>query len=111
MASAHLEGDSFVGSKAQEYRGLMKLRYPIEHGIVEHWDDMELIWDHVYKEELKTPSEEVRPAGQNACPLLHRELTQAGTSLPVFPWIAPAAAYGGAAEPEAQPGAGRAHPL
>lgn len=54
-----LEGDVFIGRKAEEYRGLLKIRYPLEHGIVTDWDDMERIWQHVYSEELKTMSEEV----------------------------------------------------
>ncbi|KAI9797561.1 MAG: Actin-like protein [Candelina submexicana] len=53
-----LEGDVFIGQRAQELRGLLKIRYPLEHGIVTDWDDMEKIWDFVYKEELKTQSEE-----------------------------------------------------
>lgn len=53
-----LEGDTFIGAKAQELRGLLKIRYPLEHGIVTDWDDMERIWQHVYTEELKTLSEE-----------------------------------------------------
>lgn len=54
-----LEGDVFIGSKAQELRGLLKIRYPLEHGIVTDWEDMELIWQHVYAQELKTLSEDV----------------------------------------------------
>ncbi|KAI4151153.1 MAG: hypothetical protein LQ340_003674 [Diploschistes diacapsis] len=53
-----LEGDVFIGQKAQELRGLLKIRYPLEHGIVTDWDDMERIWQYVYTEELKTLSEE-----------------------------------------------------
>ncbi|KAL9000865.1 MAG: hypothetical protein Q9169_000620 [Polycauliona sp. 2 TL-2023] len=53
-----LEGDIFIGSRAQELRGLLKIRYPLEHGIVTDWDDMERIWQYVYTEELKTLSEE-----------------------------------------------------
>lgn len=53
-----LEGDVFIGQKAQELRGLLKIRYPLEHGIVTDWDDMERIWKHVYQEELRTVSEE-----------------------------------------------------
>ena len=55
-----LEGDVFIGQRAQELRGLLKIRYPLEHGIVTDWDDMERIWQFVYTEELKTLSEEVR---------------------------------------------------
>ncbi|KAK4626164.1 Actin-like protein [Fulvia fulva] len=53
-----LEGDLFIGNRAQELRGLLKIRYPLEHGIVTDWDDMEKIWQHIYTDELKTLSEE-----------------------------------------------------
>ena len=58
MAGA-VEGDTFIGKRAQELRGLLKIKYPMEHGIVTDWDDMERIWQHVYTEELKILSEEV----------------------------------------------------
>ncbi|KAJ1676634.1 centractin- actin- protein of the dynactin complex, partial [Spiromyces aspiralis] len=57
MAGA-VEGDYFIGRKAEELRGLLKIKYPIEHGIVTDWDDMEKIWSHIYSEELRTLSEE-----------------------------------------------------
>ena len=53
-----LEGDVFIGPRAQELRGLLKIRYPLEHGIVTDWDDMEKIWTYIYEQELKTLSEE-----------------------------------------------------
>ncbi|KAH6641658.1 actin family [Chaetomium tenue] len=53
-----LEGEVFVGEKAAaELRGLLKIRYPLEHGIVTDWDDMEKIWSHVYSE-LKCDAEQ-----------------------------------------------------
>jgi centractin len=57
MAGA-LEGDTFIGNSVQTYRGLLKIKYPLEHGIVTNWDDMERIWQHVYTDELKILSEE-----------------------------------------------------
>ncbi|RKP10874.1 actin-related protein [Thamnocephalis sphaerospora] len=57
MANA-VEGDNFIGRRVEELRGLLKIKYPLEHGIVTDWDDMERIWQHVYSEELKTLSEE-----------------------------------------------------
>ncbi|KAF8640926.1 hypothetical protein AX17_000573 [Amanita inopinata Kibby_2008] len=53
-----LEGDVFIGRRAQEFRGLLKIKYPMEHGIVTDWDDMERIWNWIYTEELGTLSEE-----------------------------------------------------
>lgn len=47
MAGA-LEGDLFVGPKAEEFRGLLNIRYPMEHGIVTDWNDMERIWTYIY---------------------------------------------------------------
>ncbi|CAO1376788.1 unnamed protein product [Diamesa serratosioi] len=58
MAGA-LEGDLFVGPKAEDHRGLLSIRYPMEHGIINDWNDMERIWTHIYsKDELSTFSEE-----------------------------------------------------
>ena len=62
MAGA-LEGDVFIGPQAQQYRGLFKINYPLEHGIVTDWDDMERIWQYVYNEGLKTMSEDVSQTG------------------------------------------------
>lgn len=53
-----LEGETFIGPRAQELRGLLKIRYPLEHGIVTDWEDMERIWQYVYEQELKTLSED-----------------------------------------------------
>jgi centractin len=58
MAGAR-EGDVFIGPMAQDLRGLLKINYPLEHGIVTDWDDMERIWQYVYQEGLKTLSEDV----------------------------------------------------
>jgi centractin len=59
MAGA-LKGDIFIGAQAQgEVRGLLKINYPLEHGIVTDWDDMERIWQYVYADGLKTLSEDV----------------------------------------------------
>lgn len=44
----------------QEHRGLLAIRYPMEHGVVRDWNDMERIWQYVYsKDQLQTFSEEV----------------------------------------------------
>uniref|UniRef100_A0A915CP08 Uncharacterized protein n=1 Tax=Ditylenchus dipsaci TaxID=166011 RepID=A0A915CP08_9BILA len=43
MAGA-LEGDVFIGPKAEEYRGLLSLKYPMEHSVVTDWNDMERAW-------------------------------------------------------------------
>lgn len=52
-----VEGDRFIGPKCEEHRGLLSLKYPIEHGIVENWDDMEHIWKYLYtKEQLGAKS-------------------------------------------------------
>lgn len=52
------ERDEYIGAVVQEHRGLLKLNYPLEHGVVEDWGDMEKVWAYLYSDELNIKSEE-----------------------------------------------------
>ncbi|XP_053550166.1 uncharacterized protein LOC128641657 [Bombina bombina] len=58
----------YVGEEAQVKRGILNLNYPIEHGIVTSWDDMEKIWKYMYDCELHLNSSE-RPVLLTEAPL------------------------------------------
>merc|ERR1719147_106439 len=57
--------DAYVGDEAQSKRGILSLVYPIEHGIITNWDDMEKVWHHTFNNELRISPDE--------SPILHSE--------------------------------------
>ena len=50
--------DKYCGNEAISKRGVLSLRFPIEHGIVNNWNDMETLWRHTFYEELRVSPEE-----------------------------------------------------
>lgn len=51
------KGVQYVGEEAISNRDILTLKYPIEHGIVTNWDDMEKLWEYAF-EQLGVNSEE-----------------------------------------------------
>ena len=50
--------DCFVGDEAQAKRGVLVLKYPVQHGVISNWDDMEKVWHHTFFNELRANPEE-----------------------------------------------------
>ncbi|XP_006018792.1 actin-related protein T3 [Alligator sinensis] len=48
----------YIGDEAQAKRGILSIRYPVEHGIVTSWADMEAVWKNVYDNDLKIAASE-----------------------------------------------------
>ncbi|CAI5782834.1 Hypothetical predicted protein [Podarcis lilfordi] len=69
--------DYYIGEKAFSKNGAGLLNYPVERGVITSWDDMEKLWKHIYKQELKVKANE-RPvllSEPPLNPLLNRERT------------------------------------
>jgi actin len=48
----------YVGEEAMQLRGVLKLMYPVEHGIIEDWTAMEKIWHYMFYTDMRIdPSE------------------------------------------------------
>lgn len=45
--------EKYVGAEAYSKRSILNLNYPIEHGIVKNWEDMEKLWHHTFFNELR----------------------------------------------------------
>lgn len=43
------ETEVYLGKKLEENVDKLKLKCPIEHGVVKNWEDMELLWNNVYE--------------------------------------------------------------
>ncbi|KAF7694686.1 actin [Cucumispora dikerogammari] len=48
----------YVGTEAQDKRGLLTIKYPVKNGIIEDWEGMTKIWRHAFTNELRVKSEE-----------------------------------------------------
>jgi len=57
VMAGSVEGQYFIGKKAEDLRGLLRIKYPMEHGIVDDWTDMENIWQYAYSEMRCQPEE------------------------------------------------------
>jgi len=70
MSGGELDGNLLVGDKANQYRGILKLTYPIKHGVVgangtkqskqQDWGDMQKLWEYSLSE-LQVQSTEQHP--------------------------------------------------
>jgi len=48
----------YIGDEAQKMRGVLKLSYPIESGIVTDWGQMEKVWEYCFSNELRVDPNE-----------------------------------------------------
>ncbi|CAL8068464.1 unnamed protein product [Orchesella dallaii] len=59
IPSADKAGGLSIGNNAiTSLESTIKLKYPMENGVVTNWDDMEAVWAHLFQNELKVKPEE-----------------------------------------------------
>ena len=42
-----------VGHETEKKKDFLNLNFPMEHGIITEWDNMEKVWKHTFEKELK----------------------------------------------------------
>jgi centractin len=57
MVATTSDQNIFIGEQTEKFRGVLKINYPIKHGIITDWKDMELLWRHVYEKLNVSPKE------------------------------------------------------
>lgn len=50
--------DFFMGEEAIAKKGVLSLSYPVEHGVVKDWGDMEKVWHYTFYDALRVNPEE-----------------------------------------------------
>lgn len=50
--------EHFMGEEALARKGVLSLTYPLEHGVVRNWEDMEKVWHHIFFDALRVNPEE-----------------------------------------------------
>lgn len=50
--------DCYFGEEAMAKKGVLSLSYPLAHGIVKDWNDMEKVWNHTFFDALRINPEE-----------------------------------------------------
>ncbi|EEY61323.1 actin-like protein [Phytophthora infestans T30-4] len=66
---AYEGGDVFVGNRVQYHRGLFKIQYAMEHGVVTDWNSMHRVWQHVYSKDMLNVQSEDHPVLLTEAPL------------------------------------------
>lgn len=61
--------DTYVGKKVSEHRGLFSIKYAMEHGIVKDWNDMEMLWRHIYSKDMLNVDSAAHPILLTEAPL------------------------------------------
>jgi actin, other eukaryote len=54
----HKGKDFYVGDEAWAKLGILNLSFPVDHGVVNDFDDMEKIWHHMFYNELRVAPDE-----------------------------------------------------
>nr|XP_055042001.1 uncharacterized protein LOC129429380 isoform X5 [Misgurnus anguillicaudatus] len=57
VMSGGVNRELYVGHDAQHMRGVLTLKHPIKNGIVNNWDEMEMIWHHAFQQLAVDPQD------------------------------------------------------
>ncbi|KAK8795495.1 hypothetical protein WA158_000152 [Blastocystis sp. Blastoise] len=71
-----IDEDKLFGSKAEQYRGVLSLSHPMEHGIISDWNDMEQMWRYIFSKDQLNVNPEEHPVFLTEAPLNPQKSTE-----------------------------------
>ena len=67
------QSSHYLGEEAMTKKGILDIKYPIEHGIVKDWDDMQRVWEYTFTNMLRVKPDDMTGVVLTEAPMNPKE--------------------------------------